>query len=170
MKYLPYQNYSLSTKLSIEEIIKRFSEHIQPVNTRRFALFSHAGNKAFEGRIDNKKFDIVKIPASGNISGFSPIIKGTFEVYPTSTRIHIKVRLHVTAYIFLICAFGMITFAGIAILIDQLNSGTFSPATLFIFVMYGFFYLISTPDFLKSSKETKKFFCELLEAHELIDE
>ena len=169
MKYLPYQNYSLSTKLSIEEINKRLAAHIQPINTRRISLFSHAGNKEFEGRINHKKFDVIKIPASGKKNGFSPIIKGTFEVYPTSTRVHIKVRLDVTAYLFLICACGIITFAGIAILIDQLRAGSFSPATLFIFVMYGFIYLISTPEFLKSSKEIKNFFCELLEAHELIE-
>ena len=73
-KYLPYENYLLTTKLSIDEIRKRILDNIEP--KKKYSLFeTYNSTKVYEEELFNNIFKLNRIIVKRQDS-FTPVITG----------------------------------------------------------------------------------------------
>jgi len=169
-KYLPFENYSLTTNLSTTEIYKRLSDNIEPRKAFRFSLFNQNSTKPYEGEIYGNTFSMSRIINYRN--SFLPIIKGDISMFAGQTQINIKMRPVTFVLIFISFWLGTVGLLCVSMLlvgllqIKQLLKTGFSPMVLIPFGMFIFGYLLTTLAFKAESSKSKKFLTTLLDAHE----
>ncbi len=169
-KYLPFENYILSTKLSATEIYKRLSNNIEPKRTFRFSPFNRNSTKPYEGEIYENTFSMSRIINYRN--SFLPIIRGDISIFAGQTQINIKMRPVTFALIFISFWLGVVGLICVGMLLSgllqirQLVKTGFSPMLLIPFGMFIFGYLLMTLAFKAESGKSKKFLVTLLEAQE----
>lgn len=92
MNYLlPKEDITYWTNLKEAEVLKRLAERIEPEKFR-FGFFTPDKGKAYEGRIDGRKFKIKRIIFYRN--SFLPLIWGSIESELGATVIRVRMRLH----------------------------------------------------------------------------
>src|SRR5688572_9627354 len=97
MKYLPTENITYKTRLSVDAVFKRLEEQVAPAQS--FGIPGGTVSKNYEGEIRPPGFFIKRIIRYQN--SFLPRIKGTIEQDFGGTRIHVKMRLHPFVSIFM---------------------------------------------------------------------
>ena len=169
-KFIPFEKYTLSSKLSIEELQKRLNENVGPKRQLRFGLLPKIYTKPYEGTIIENTFSINRTINYKN--SFLPIIKGTFSKYPGQTQIEIKAKLHPFVLVFISVWLGIVGIVCVGMLLigalkfNEIVKEGFSPMALIPFAMFLFGYLLVLLSFKYESKKSKQFLLSLLEAHE----
>jgi len=153
MKYLPFENTTLHTQLSADEILRRLNEDILP-----FDSFSWRGhnpdNKVFQGYTINKEFYINKTFKRYNTT--PAIIKGELQENETETIINLKARLDKIHGIFTIGLFAMF----FILVVYSLNISTLCLAFLLLMLVY----IPAMSSFKRDSKDAKAYLANLFEA------
>ncbi len=171
-KYLPFENYVLTTKLSAEEVYKRLSENIEPKKTFRLSKFNHNATKPYEGEISGNSFSISRIISYRN--SFLPAIHGEISTFPGQTQIQIKMRPFTIVLIFMSFWLGIVGLICVGMLLmgffriaEILKTG-FSPILLIPFGMFIFGCLLVNLAFKAESRKSKEFLAALLSGQENI--
>ncbi|UAY50817.1 hypothetical protein [Ferruginibacter albus] len=170
MKFLPFENYTITTTLSQQEILKRIADNIEPKRSYRFTFFRPKANVAYEGKIVQNTFSINRIIYYRN--SFIPLIKGNVTAFSDHTEVHIKMQLRYFTLLFVAIWLG---FTGMicSSIISFISMDTYAifkgkiPSILILpFGMFILGYLITILNFTIESKRSKKFLARLLEAGE----
>ena len=169
-KYLPYEDYALTSKLSVEEVRKRIFENIEPKKTYRFPGFNKNTVKLYEGTLIDNAFTITRIINSRN--SFLPVITGDISTFLGKTQIKIEMRLVHLVLVFMSLWLGIVGLVCIGIFLvgalkfkEILETG-FSPMLLIPYAMFIFGCLLVILSFKAESKKSKDFLLELLEGQE----
>ena len=165
---LPFENYVLTTKLSVDEVLKRIADNIQQKPGFSFPTFSRNYTKPYTGEISGTTFTM-----SRNINyrnSFLPVITGQISTYLGQTQINIKMRPIIFVLIFISFWLGIVGLVCIGMLlaglfqIKQILQNGFSPMILIPFVMFAFGCLLTHFAFKEESKNSKEFLARLLES------
>lgn len=165
MKFLPFENYILSTSYTIEEAQRRLLENLEP--ERSWTYFMRNDTKPYKGKITENRFSISRIIRYRN--SFLPVITGKFSTKKGQTEINIRMRLHLFTLIFMSFWLGMVGIFCIILIVSTLiNVGhlfkqEFSPMVLIPFGMFIFGYSLITVAFKAESNKSKKFLAQLFE-------
>lgn len=89
-KYLPFENYVMTSKLSVEEVKRRLADNIEPKKSLRLSVFNRGTNKPYEGEILGDTFTISRIINYRN--SFLPVITGHISTFLGTTQINVKMR------------------------------------------------------------------------------
>jgi hypothetical protein len=167
---LPFENYTLTTKLPVQEVVKRLSENVETKKKTFFSFTARNTTKPYEGRILSDIFTINRVINYRN--SFLPVITGHITSFPGQTQINIKMRLATFVLIFISFWLGVVALVYIGTLIAAvvqlqgiLRHG-FSPMVLIPFAMLLFGSLLTIFAFKGESKNSKDFLAELLEGQE----
>jgi hypothetical protein len=169
-KYLPVEDYVLTTKLSPQEVHNRIAANIEPRAGIRLSLLPRHTSKPYEGQIYNNQFTISRIIHYRN--SFLPIIKGTISSYLSQTQIAITMKPHSFVLVFMLVWMGFVGLACVGILIalaikgNRLFGGGFSPFAFIPFVMLVFGALLTHFAFKMESKKARLFLAYLLQGQE----
>lgn len=169
-KYLPFENYSLMSKLTVEEITKRLADNIEPKNNFRFTGLNKSTNKPYEGQIERDRFTITRIINYRN--SFLPVITGQISTFLGKTQINVKMRPTTYVLIFMSIWLGTVGLICLGILFfgifqfRQVLQDGFSPMMLIPFGMFLFGCLLTTLAFKAESKKSKYFLATLLQGEE----
>ena len=112
---LPFENYVLTTKLSVVEVIKRVADNIQQKQGFSLSTFSRNYTKPYTGQIIGTTFTM-----SRNINyrnSFLPIITGQITTFLGQTQVNIKMRPVTAVLIFISFWLGVVGFVCIGILL-----------------------------------------------------
>ena len=159
MKYLPFENFVLTTSLPVEEVRNRLANNIGPGGKT---------SKPYEGSIVNNTFKINRIINYRN--SFLPVITGEISQDWGKTEIKIKMKPSVFTLIFMAVWLGTVGIACIVILVaailtlPDIFQQNFSPAILIPFGLFIFGYLLVTLGFKYESSTSKEFLKTLFEA------
>ena len=165
-KYLPIENFTLTTNLTFEEINKRLENSIEEKKKTFFSFSSRNSVKPYEGFIKNNSFVITRIINYRN--SFLPIISG--EIIKTSEYPTIKINMSLTMFTKLFVGFWLgivglvcliILLVGILSINNILKHG-FSPFALIPFGMFIFGFSLVYYGFKYESKISKTFLIDLL--------
>ncbi|MGG9962335.1 hypothetical protein [Ferruginibacter sp. SUN106] len=173
-KYLPVENYTLATKLSVQEVRNRIEDNIGA--KEQYSLFSFKNNitKPYVGQLKGNTFTINRVINYRN--SFLPIIKGEISEFTGQPRIHIKMRPATMVLVFISAWLGI---AGITCLImlftvvvqsREIMQHGISPVMLGPFAMFCFGYLLTYFAFKLESKKSKEFLQNLFVAEEVNDQ
>jgi len=152
MKYLPFENITLHTQLSVEEVIERLSENLEPREIFPFML--NRDRKTYEGYIKHNQFNINKV-IQGRDS-FRPMIKGELQENEAGTTIEIKMRFHIFIFIFITI------WCSIALMFGLLFG--FTKEIFSSLGIIAFLYGLGILSFKRQSIHTKKHLAQLFEA------
>jgi len=171
-KYLPFENYTLTSKLPVEEIKRRLADNIEPKKNLRFPGFNKISNRPYEGQILADTFTISRIINYRN--SFLPIITGRISTFLGKTQINVRMRPVTFVLIFMSFWLGAVGLVCLGIILTGviqfkriLQSG-FSPMILIPFGMFLFGCLLITLAFKAESKRSKEFLERLFEGQEHI--
>jgi hypothetical protein len=171
--FLPFERYTLKTKLSSAEVCKLIADNIEPEKAFRFPNFNNNSRKLYEGNVFANTFKISRIKIS---KGYLPIIEGEILSCDGQTEIDISMRLmtleSVSWWIFLSVS-GLVV-VGILLTgllqIKQIVHDTFSLWILspFLIPLTIFFVgcFIPTLHFKSESIKSKEFLVTLLNGQE----
>ena len=169
---LPYEQFTLISKLSKDEVRKRISDNIEHRKGLQFSLFRRSSLKPYEGQIFGDSFKINRIIQYRN--SFLPIVTGNISTFPGKTHISVKMKLANVVLIFVSIWLGVVglvclgMFLALFLQFQQFVQKPFSPELLIPFGMFAFGCLLTTLSFKYESKKTKKFLTDILEAQEKI--
>ncbi len=163
MKFIPYENYYLTTDLTPEEVSRRLSLNIEPP---KITFFNLNRKSLYEGYITNGKFEISRIIRYRN--GWLPSING--EVFVSNdgkTTVHIVMSLSSYGYVFSIPWFAVVFLAGYFIIKQMIRENAFDPKSLFLvpFSLIGYGMLLAA--FKIESRKSKRFFEKVVDPHYL---
>jgi len=176
-KSLYFEDYVLTTRLSVEDVCKRLADNIEPKRTNRFSISFDNSTKPYEGEIKENRFRISRIINYRN--SFLPVIEGEILRSAGKTHIHIRMKLAAIVIVFICLWLWVVGFPCIEILLKELlnirqilQSGLagFSPMNLIPFGMLIFMYLMVYFGFKTESRKSKKFLAALLEGEEVNNE
>lgn len=167
-KYIPYENYNLTTELTLIEVNKRLSYNIELRQKNKFTLFNNYNTtKPYIGEYNINSFCINRIINYRN--SFLPIIKGEISTTNNLTHINIKMRPKLIVTIFMTFWLSIIGIICLGVLIiGIINSSLvlkegFSPFILIPFGMFIFGYLLFYKAFKFESKKSKEFLNNLFD-------
>jgi hypothetical protein len=165
---LPFENYVLTTRLSVDEVLKRVADNIQQKQSFSFSTFSRNYTKPYTGQITGTTFTM-----SRNIyyrNSFLPIITGQITTYLGQTQVNIKMRPGIVVLIFVSFWLGIVGLVCIGTLLlgllqlRQILQNGFSPMLFIPFGMFPFGCLLTHFAFKGESKNSKEFLARLLES------
>jgi hypothetical protein len=165
-KFLPFENYVLTSKLTPAEVHNCLSGQIESPKSFSFSLLHRESNKPYEGEILENTFTIQRIIDYRN--SFLPIIKGNISTSLGETYIKITMRPAIFVMIFISFWLGIIGIVCLCMLwagirqIDQISMDGFSPVVLIPFGMFMFGYLLTIFGFKVEAKKSKAFLASLL--------
>jgi len=156
--FLPFEDYTLTTTLKVEEVSKRLEEKIRPKRRLKDFFYGDANRKPYEGYILINDFKISRI--IGYKNSFLPVISGL--IYNVSGKTHIKVEMKIIPYVLIPTALviAVLTMASIFI-----KGFIFSSPFPFLFPLIS--YLVIYFAFKIESTMSKKFLAKLLEAEQI---
>ncbi|MCW3090548.1 MAG: hypothetical protein JWP81_1617 [Ferruginibacter sp.] len=164
---LPYENYTLITRLTTADVQKRLSDNIEPNKAYRFNPFGE-NIKPYEGVISGNTFTINRIIHYRN--SFLPIITGQIADDAGKTCIKIKMRLHLLVLIFV--SFWLYTTGKFCVIVLTQNpslkdlhphpDASINPS-LIPFIMFTVMLVMTLGGFKTESKKSKRFLSSLLE-------
>ncbi|HTR30235.1 MAG TPA: hypothetical protein VMH27_13265 [Puia sp.] len=158
MKFIPFQKYTLYTRLSTADVKQRLQQSL--------AFRSKWFGVTYDGEIERDAFTIFQVSSLG-FPGW-PDISGRFSAADRKTSIDISIKLPKLAFILggTALAFLLVCFAGILWSNWSRTHSLRSTAigALFIAVALALVYSAITVNFLIASARSKKFLRRLLEA------
>ncbi len=173
-KFLPVENYTLKTKLSVEEVRNPIANKIEPKKNFRFFAGKNNYSKPYEGKIAGNSFTINRIINYRN--SFLPVINGTTGTFVGKTQINIKMQPLIFVLIFMSVWLGIVGIVCLWMIITafihireigQIFEGGFSPIIFVPFVMFIVGSSITYFGFKFESKKSKEFLADLLEGEEV---
>lgn len=167
--FIPFENYTLASTLSMEEVKKRLSESIEPKKTSNFSFFPSYSLKPYSGQITGDNFEMVRIIRYKN--SFLPFITGKISSNFGQTLIKIKMRPNIFVLIFIgywLWFFGPMCFGFILRILPFKNNAPthFSYDMLIPFGMILFVWLLALLGFKSESRKSKEFLEVLLNGEE----
>jgi len=171
-KFLPFEDYILTTTLPLREVQARLAENIEPKKAFRFSFFSRHSTKPYEGEMLGYSFSISRIISYRN--SFLPAITGNISAFVGQTQIHVKMKPVLLVIIFMSFWLGVVGLVCIGMLIagifqiKQILHDGFSPMMLIPFAMFTFGYSLLYFAFKAESKKSREFLAALLNGHETI--
>ncbi|ACU59576.1 hypothetical protein [Chitinophaga pinensis] len=169
-KYLPFENYVLTTRLPVMEVIKRLHNNIEISRGLQLSHLNNSSGKPYTGEITSSTFKMSRIINYRN--SFLPQITGEITSFLDETQIIIKMQPVTFVLIFMSFWLGTVGLACLGILLTGLSqlpllfSEGFSPFVLIPFVMFVFGCLLCTLAFKTEAKKSKAFLEQLLEGQE----
>ncbi len=167
-KYLPYEHYTLTTKLSCEEVHKRLADNIEPRKIAISQIFKYSYTKPYKGTILDNNFKISRIVKGRN--SFLPLITG--QIAPVSGRTQVVIKMRLPIFVFTFIAWILIVWLGIyypplanLLNIKHVSSRGYGPVDFTPFGIIIFLLVLATISFKPESTLSKKFLAELLEAN-----
>jgi hypothetical protein len=170
-KYLPVENYVLTTKLSPQEVHNRIAANIEPRAGIRLSLLPRNTSKPYEGQVYNNQFTINRIIHYKN--SFLPMIKGNISTYLGQTQIAITMKPHSFVLVFMSIWIGFVGLACIGILIalavkgNRLFGEGYAVFAFIPFAMLVFGALLTYFAFKAESKKARQFLAHLLQGQEI---
>jgi hypothetical protein len=168
MKYLPFENYVLTTNLSVDEVRDRLANNVEPQKKASISSSKQNTSKPYQGSIVNNSFKIFRIINYRN--SFVPVISGEISQAYGKTEIAVKMKPVLFVLIFMAFWIGTVGVICVCILVmavlefkDLIQNG-FSPPILIPFGMFIFGYLLITLSFKYESSTSKEFLKDLFEA------
>lgn len=165
---LPFENYIITTILSVDEVLKRIADNIQQKQSFSFTTFSPNYTKPYTGQIIGTTFTMIRNINYRN--SFLPIIKGQITTHLGQTQVNIKMRPSTVVLIFISFWLGIVGLVCIGILlagllhIKQLLQNGFSPMLFIPFGMFAFGSLLTNFAFKGEGKNSKEFLERLLDS------
>ncbi|MCR8558897.1 hypothetical protein KXD93_14670 [Mucilaginibacter sp. BJC16-A38] len=163
MTFLPYENFYIITNLKPEAVQQRLEAEISPGDGSffKFGMSSSSTATYFEGFAVNGTFKFKRVISYRN--SFLPQIEGTTEVYPSGSRVHVKMKMYLFVVIFMclwICPLGLATIWAVvrAIVDKHIEPNNFVP-----FAMMLFGYGITMGGFKSESIKAKSKLLEMLD-------
>ena len=169
-KYLPFENYVIISKLSVEEVTRRLTDNIEPKKYLRLSVFNKGSNKPYEGQILGDTFTINRIINYRN--SFLPVITGHISTFLGKTQINVKMKPVTFVLIFISLWLGIVGLICFGIILvgliqfKQVLQNGFSPMILIPFGFFLFGFLLINLAFKAESKKSKEFLDRLFEAQE----
>lgn len=169
-KYLPFENYVLTTRLSAQEVTKRLTDNIDTRKGIHLSSLPSNLRKPYKGQIAGSTFKMSRIIHYKN--SFLPQIKGQISTFLNDTQISIKMRPVTFVLIFMSLWLGIVALVCLSILLlalfklSQILHNGFSPSFLIPFGMLIFGAVVPTYSFKSESKKAKEFLEQLLEGQE----
>ena len=163
---LPFENYILTTNLSVDEVLKRLNENIEHKKSFSFSLFGTKFTKSYTGQIIGTSFKMERNINYRN--SFLSQILGQISSGFGQTQVHIKMRLEISVLIFMSIWLGIAGFMCIMIAIFCISDGIFPFPIILPLPFFAFGYLITYFGFKTESKKSKEFLAQLLEGDEKI--
>jgi hypothetical protein len=169
-KYLPVENYVMTSKLSVEDVKKRLADNIQPKGPIRLSAFNRNTDKLYEGHIFGDTFTISRIINYRN--SFLPVITGQVSTVQGKTQINVKMSPVPVVLVFISIWLGIIGLVCLGVILvgliqfKQVLQNGFSPMILIPFGMLIFGCLLTNRAFKAESKISKEFLNRILEGHE----
>jgi hypothetical protein len=165
---LPFENYVLSTKLSVDEVLNRISNNIEKKQSFSFSTVGHSYTKPYTGQITGTTFTMIRNINYRN--SFLPEITGQITTYLGQTQVNIKMRPAIFVLIFISLWLGIVGLVCIGSLlagfiqIRQVLQNGFLPMLLIPFGMFVFGSLLTYFAFKGESKKSQEFLDKLLES------
>ena len=117
-KYLPYEDYTLTTKLSTSEVFKRLSNNIDHKKSA-FPFWNKTSNaKPYYGQFFENTFEISRVISYRN--SFLPVIKGEISPHIGGTKVVIKMSPTIGVILFMCIWMGVVGLACLFILLTGL--------------------------------------------------
>ena len=166
-KYLPVENYTLTSNLSRSEIKSRLENAIEDKKKRFFSFSNSNSAKPYEGQLNDDSFVISRVINYRN--SFLPVISGQISHQGESVTIKIKMRPTLFVRIFISFWLGCVGIVCLLLLIAGLLSFQriittgFSPFVFIPFGMFIFGFLLTYFAFKTESRNSKLFLFELLD-------
>ncbi|MGF2411916.1 hypothetical protein [Ferruginibacter sp.] len=166
-QFLPLENYTLTTKLSAEEVRDRIANKTGPKKNFRFSLEANSYTKPYEGVLTNSSFTICRVIDYRN--SFLPVITGNISSYAGKTEVKISMQLQKFVLIFVSVWLSLVGIAFVMQFLYFLNTSpkTFSMPLLISFGSMIFLWVLTYFAFKKESKISKGFLARLLEGEEI---
>jgi hypothetical protein len=167
-KFLPFENYVLTTKLSVDEVLNRLANNIENKQDFNFSNLSRTYSKAYTGQIIGTTFTMTRNINYRN--SFLPEINGQITTYLGQTQVNIKMRPMIFLLVFISLWLGIVGLVCIGILLagifqfKQVIQNGFSPMLFIPFGMFAFGCLLTYFAFKGESKNSKEFLARLLES------
>ncbi len=161
---LPFEEYVIKSKLSVEEVNLKLNENIEPKSKSLFSSFIRTTTKPYEGEIYGNRFKISRIISYKN--SFLPVISGDIFTFKNFTNINVKMETNRTILVIwylivLIVGFGITTFSNLFNSLSNKNIFPFGGNEFLIFIPI--FLITPLLAFKIESRKTKKFMSTLLE-------
>ena len=153
--FIPFENFTLVTPLSKDEVRKRLLENTEPKKFFRMPFRSPDSHKLYEGEVRGYEFNIRRIIHYGN--GYLPVVEGRIVPAAGKTMVHIVMRPSIYAIAF--GAFVIISLIGLIIYyVTDLAQSVFIPGVIAASAMLVLFYTLATLGFKLESRRNRKFF------------
>lgn len=161
---LPFEEYVIKSKLSVEQINLRLNENIEPKSKSIFSAFSRNSTKPYEGELYGNRFKISRIINYKN--SFLPIISGDIFTFKDFTNINVKMETNKTILVIwylivVIVGFVITAFDNIFNSLSNTNNFPFGGNEFFIFI--ALFIVTPLIAFKIESRKSKRFLSILLE-------
>ena len=169
-KFLPFENYVLTTSLSPDEVYKCLSDCLEPKQVRFIAFFKTYATKPYEGEISGNAFSINRIINYQN--SFLPMINGYVSTFAGQTQIEITMKPATIVLVFVSFLLGISGLVSISMLlfalpqISQIMKTGFSPLFLIPFIMFIVVCFLTYIGFKPESKKSKEFLATLFNGQE----
>jgi len=153
MKFLPYENYTLATKLSPAETFARLRDNII-VTSRPISNFKIKTTRSYWGHLKGDSFEIHRVTWYAN--SFAPVITGQIHDDRGQTRIHIKMKMRAIIVVLFIIWMSGVTLALVASIIDTIESQKLSSLLFVAIAFYVIGYGLCLTGFKYESSKSKK--------------
>ncbi|MCX6319918.1 MAG: hypothetical protein NTW29_21745 [Bacteroidetes bacterium] len=172
-KYLPFERFEITTRLSAGEVMNRISGKVVPKKKFRLFSFSSSPDKPYEGELSGDSFTISRIIDYRN--SFLPVISGQVTSIAGKTRIKITMRLATPVTVFMAFWLGIVgviclvmIFAGLVHFREIFQEGI-SPVSFIPFAMFAMGSFMVSYGFKTESKKSKASLLSIFEGEEAND-
>jgi hypothetical protein len=164
MKYLPYENVKMKTRLTTTEVCEKLHGVIEP---KRFIGWFQASHKPYQGDIDEFNFEVVRFFRHSNPS--LPIIRGSIQSDAVGCSVLITMQppgVFAAFMMFWLGGVGYLILRVIASLISSAFQGHLQDPSILLPLggMFALGYAFFVGLFKIESIQSKEFFRELLQA------
>lgn len=168
-KFLPFENYVLTSRLSPEVIRQRLDENVGVKRSGWSKRIDQDSGKPYEGEMYGNSFTINRVINYKN--SFLPEIKGDIIAMPGKTQLVVKMRPVSFVLIFMSIWLGFVGLACVGTVIAAISAMAkketpFSATILIPFAMFIFGYLLITLSFKAESSRAKNFLKDIVDAEE----
>jgi hypothetical protein len=156
---LPYQQFTIITDLTPDQVHKRLMEVVEPPNNRWPR--SQKPNKPYQGQIGEHSFKVHRVISSRN--SFLPMIQGRIQAQDGGgSQIQIKMSPSLFVVVFMWIWLSSVG-QGALLFLAAMFAENFDPIFLVPVGMFLFGIALPLVGFVPEAKRSKKFFIELFQ-------
>lgn len=166
-KYLPYEKYTLISRLTAEQICQRIAQNTEQKKIGFLRRGWRGSEYPYEGYITGHLFRISRIIRYRN--SFQPVIKGHILPFHGHTQVNIDMRLPDFTMFFMCVWLGVVGLVclgmiiGIFVHLGEEVHSKLRPDYFIPFIMFLFGYFLALIGFKTESAKSKLFLSRLLE-------